>query len=178
LEPVLDQEGVLWIDDSKATNDDAARRALGAFGERRIIWIGGGRSKGVGPDNLVEEVTRRAAHAMLIGETAMELDRSLAAHGFANRHLAGTLAEAVGEARRLARPGDVVLLAPGYASFDQFSDFEARGRAFVALLEDGGADPLRAEASRAASSAAGALSAGSPRAQAPGAEVSSGDGEV
>jgi len=134
LEPVLDRDGVLWIDDSKATNHDAARRALGAFGDRRIIWIGGGRSKGVAPDALAAEVARRAAHALLIGETAGELDRALLAHGFGNRYRAATLADAIGDARRLARPGDVVLLAPGYASFDQFADFEERGRAFAALV--------------------------------------------
>ncbi|MFN2569400.1 MAG: UDP-N-acetylmuramoyl-L-alanine--D-glutamate ligase [Candidatus Dormibacteria bacterium] len=141
LEPVMERDGVLWVDDSKATNDEAARRALGAFGDRPIVWIGGGRSKGVDPTALVTEVVGRVQHAVLIGDTAEVLDAALAARGFTGRHVAGTLPEAVARARELASPGAVVLLAPGYASFDQFTDFEERGRVFTALVtgDDGAA---------------------------------------
>lgn len=134
LETVLDQDGVLWVNDSKATNDAAACLALAAFGDRRILWIGGGKSKGVAPDALAEAVSRHAAHALLIGATASELDVALAARGMAERRIVGDLRSAVGRARELARSGDVVLLAPGYASFDQFRDFEERGDRFAELV--------------------------------------------
>jgi UDP-N-acetylmuramoylalanine--D-glutamate ligase len=136
LEPVLDEAGVLWVDDSKATNADAAIKALQSFADRPIVWIGGGGTKGVPPDSLAEEVVRRARHAVLNGATAAELDAALAARDFTARTVVATLAEAVAEARAVARPGDVVLLAPGYTSFDQFIDFEERGRVFAALVRE------------------------------------------
>src|SRR5207302_4124730 len=69
LEPVLDAGGVLWVNDSKATNVDAAVKALRAFPDRPIVWIGGGETKGVGPEELAREVGARARHAVLNGAT-------------------------------------------------------------------------------------------------------------
>ena len=132
LEVVLDRGGVLWVDDSKATNVDAASLALAAF-DRPIVWIGGGQTKGVPPDDLARAAARHARFAILNGATAGELDAALAAEGYANRVVVGDLAAAVREAAERAVPGDVVLLAPGYSSFDQFRDFEERGDAFAAL---------------------------------------------
>lgn len=136
LEPVLECDGVLWIDDSKATNVDAAITGLRALGERPLVWIGGGGSKGVGPEVLAAEVTRRARHAVVNGATAAELDAALAAAGCTARTRTATLAEAVAAAHRIARPGDAVLLSPGYTSFDQFSGFEERGREFARLVRE------------------------------------------
>ncbi len=133
LQPVRDEDGILWVNDSKATNVDAAQKALDAFGKRPIVWIGGGSSKGVGPDALADTVTAHARVAVLCGATGPELDAALAVRGFTERHLVADLTAAVQRAREVARPGDVVLLAPGYASFDQFHDFEERGRVFTAL---------------------------------------------
>jgi UDP-N-acetylmuramoylalanine--D-glutamate ligase len=137
LEPVLESGGVLWINDSKATNVDAAVTGLRSLGERPVVWIGGGGSKGVGPEALAAEVTRRARHAIVCGATAAELDAALGAAGCTARTRTGTLAEAVAAAHRIARPGDAVLLSPGYTSFDQFSGFEERGREFARLVREG-----------------------------------------
>jgi UDP-N-acetylmuramoylalanine--D-glutamate ligase len=136
LEPVLDAGGVLWVNDSKATNVDAAVKALHAFPDRPIVWIGGGETKGVGPDDLAREVSRRARHAVLNGTTGAEMDRALATLGYNARTLVGTLAEAVRAAHDIAGPGDVVLLSPGYTSWDQFADFEERGRVFAGLVRE------------------------------------------
>ena len=82
-------------------------------------------------EGLADEVAARARHAILNGASASELDAALAERGFAHRTVVATLADAVRAARaQIARPGDVVLLAPGYKSFDQFRDFEHRGDAF------------------------------------------------
>jgi UDP-N-acetylmuramoylalanine--D-glutamate ligase len=136
LEPVLESDGVLWVNDSKATNVDAAVKALRSFPDRPVIWIGGGETKGVGPEELAREVSVRARHAVLNGATGPEVDAALAALGYAQRTLVPTLAEAVRVAHELARSGDVVLLAPGYTSFDQFENYEQRGGAFADLARE------------------------------------------
>ena len=136
LEPVLESDGVLWINDSKATNVDAAVTGLRALGDRPVVWIGGGGSKGVGPEALAAEVAARARHAVVCGATAAELDAALAAAGCTARTRTGSLAEAVAAAHRIALPGDAVLLSPGYTSFDQFSGFEERGREFARLVRE------------------------------------------
>jgi UDP-N-acetylmuramoylalanine--D-glutamate ligase len=133
LETVLEDNGVLWINDSKATNVDAATRALESF-DRPIVWIGGGYSKGVPAGDLAGAVARHARVAILNGDTAAELDEALAALDFRDRVVVADQASAVREARRRAGAGDVVLLAPGYSSFDQFGNFEERGAAFATLV--------------------------------------------
>jgi UDP-N-acetylmuramoylalanine--D-glutamate ligase len=140
LQTVLEQDGVLWVNDSKATNAESAIVGLGSFGDRPIVWIGGGQSKGVAPDALADAVVAHARFAVLNGATAGELDRALAARGFDARTVVPTLADAVAAAARAAAPGDVVLLSPGYASFDQFTGFEQRGDAFaIAARREAGA---------------------------------------
>ena len=130
LEAVLEAGGVLWVNDSKATNIDAATRALQSF-DRPIVWIGGGHSKGVPPDELADAVAAHARFAILNGDTANELEAALASRGYAQRALVSGQEAAVRLAAEVARPGDVVLLAPGYSSFDQFRNFEERGAAFA-----------------------------------------------
>lgn len=140
LQVVTERDGVLWVNDSKATNVDAAARALEAF-DRPIVWLGGGYSKGVPAAELARAVASHARLAVLSGDTAQELDEALAAEGFEHRVVVPDLAEAVRVAAARALPGDVVLLAPGYSSFDQFANFEERGDAFtrsvLALPGDG-----------------------------------------
>jgi len=131
LQPVLDRDGVLWVDDSKATNAESAIVALRAFGDRPVVWIGGGASKGVGPESLAAEVARRVRYAILNGATAAEMDAALGALGCTERTTVAVLKDAVDVAWSVARPGDVVLLSPGYTSFDQFQSFEERGDAFA-----------------------------------------------
>jgi len=134
LEVLAERDGVLWINDSKATNAESTIVALRAFGERPIIWIGGGSAANTSVDALAEEVALRARHAVLNGESAPAMDAALARRGFEHRTVVTTLADAVLAARDAAGPGDVVLLAPGFKSFDQFRDFEERGDAYRTLV--------------------------------------------
>lgn len=134
LQLVVEHGGVRWVNDSKATNGDAAARALESFGEAPLIWIGGGQSKGVPATELAAAVARRARLAILNGATAGALDAELAALGYPARIVVAGQDDAVEVAAAQAQPGDVVLLAPGYASFDQFADFEVRGEAFIAAV--------------------------------------------
>jgi UDP-N-acetylmuramoylalanine--D-glutamate ligase len=131
--------GVLYVDDSKATNADAASKALGCYD--RIYWIAGGRAKDGGLAGL-EPFMERVVHAFLIGEAAPEFAQWL--RGRVPTSIAGALDRAVPEAHAMAQAdgAGVVLLSPACASFDQYPNFEVRGRAFLAAvraLDDGGA---------------------------------------
>jgi UDP-N-acetylmuramoylalanine--D-glutamate ligase len=123
--------GVRFVDDSKATNADAAARALATV--ERCVWIAGGEAKSGGIESLAGFFPR-VAEALLIGRDAPVLAATLAQHGVAHR-MVGTLERAVPEAHAAAqRLGcDTVLLSPACASFDQFANFEARGERFAAL---------------------------------------------
>ena len=124
-------DGVAWVNDSKATNADAAARALACYG--RVIWIAGGMAKAGGIESL-RPLFPRVAHALLIGRDAAALARTLDDAGVPHG-IAGTLDAAVAAARSLARRLDAptVLLSPACASWDQFSGFEARGDLFRTL---------------------------------------------
>ncbi|PTW58810.1 UDP-N-acetylmuramoylalanine--D-glutamate ligase [Breoghania corrubedonensis] len=124
---------VLFVNDSKATNADAAQRALGSFD--RIYWIAGGRAKTDGIDNLTDWFPR-IVHAYLIGEAA---ERFAATLGDAVPWtMSRTLEAALGDATRAASADThgepVVLLSPACASYDQYSSFEERGDAFRAAV--------------------------------------------
>ena len=134
LEPVLERDGVLWVNDSKATNAESAIVGLQAFAGRPVVWLGGGYPQSEPPAALVDAISDRARAAVLSGASAQLIDAALARHGYAPRSVVPTLADAVTRARELAQPGDVVLLSPGYKSFDQFRDFEERGDAFRELV--------------------------------------------
>jgi UDP-N-acetylmuramoylalanine--D-glutamate ligase len=128
-EVVARGRGVTWVDDSKATNPGAALRALEGFVEP-IIWIAGGRAKGLDLGPLAGAARARVRAAVLIGEAAAQLESEL--RGGPVVHREATIEDAVRRADALARPGDVVLLAPGCSSHDQFANFEERGRRFSA----------------------------------------------
>ena len=117
--------GVSFVNDSKATNADAAARALSVY--RNIRWIAGGRAKEGGIASISGGLDN-VRKVYLVGESADLFRRQL---GGGNLVISGTIAEAVKSAAADAEPGDVVLLSPAAASFDQFADFEARGDAFV-----------------------------------------------
>jgi UDP-N-acetylmuramoylalanine--D-glutamate ligase len=128
--------GVAWINDSKATNPGAALAAL-ASQNAPVVWIAGGRDKGLAFETLAEAASRQVRAALLIGEAADKIARALADRVALER--VATLREAVHRAHALAMPGDVVLLAPACASFDQFAGFEDRGdqfRQFVHALPE------------------------------------------
>ena len=123
--------GVAFVNDSKATNADAAARALGCY--PRLVWIAGGQAKAGGIAPLAPFFPA-IAFALLIGRDSAALAETLAAAGVPHR-IAGTLEAAVPEAfaQASARAAPVVLLSPACASFDQFSGFEVRGERFAAL---------------------------------------------
>ncbi|WP_294323312.1 UDP-N-acetylmuramoyl-L-alanine--D-glutamate ligase [uncultured Sphingomonas sp.] len=126
---IADVNGVAYVDDSKATNPDSTAPALNAF--KRIYWIVGGLAKSDDLD-ACRPGFGNVVHAYTIG-TAAERFAELLAPDLAVT-IANTLDEAVKLAATAARPGDTVLLSPACASFDQFSDFEARGRAFATAV--------------------------------------------
>jgi UDP-N-acetylmuramoylalanine--D-glutamate ligase len=135
LELVAERGGVRFVNDSKATNTAAARRALAAY-DAPLHLILGGRAKGETFDELAEAIAAaNVVAAYLIGEAAAELATALGYAGVPFL-LATTLARAVAEAASAARRGDVVLLSPACASYDQFRDFEQRGEEFRRLVEN------------------------------------------
>jgi len=131
MQTVARTGGVEWVNDSKATNPGAALRSLRSY-ETPLVWIAGGRDKGLDFRDLANAAQGRVRAAVLIGEAAGKLETVLA--GRVPVHDAGTLERAVGLAAQLAQPGDVVLLAPACASFDQFRGFEDRGERFRAAV--------------------------------------------
>jgi UDP-N-acetylmuramoylalanine--D-glutamate ligase len=130
LEEVATIDGVLYVNDSKATNVDSTLVALASFAGTPVHLIAGGRGKGQDFGPLRAPVAAGCASVQLIGEAAPALGDVL---GGAARDR-GDLERALAAARAAARPGEVVLLSPACASFDQFADFEARGRAFKDLV--------------------------------------------
>ncbi len=127
LEHVAVLHDVRFVNDSKATNVLAARRAIESF-ERGVVAILGGRDKGAVFADLRDSLAGRAAAVVTIGEAGPAIADALA--GVVPTYPAGSMGEAVRRAFVLAPPGGVVLLAPACASFDMFQDYAARGRAF------------------------------------------------
>jgi len=129
MERVREKDGVLFVNDSKATNPTATAPALAAF--ESIRWILGGQPKS---DNLDECAPHfgRVRSAYTIGEAAELFERLLKPHIPVKN--CGKLDEAVRQAAKDAKPGDTVLLSPACASFDQFRDFEDRGDQFKRLV--------------------------------------------
>jgi UDP-N-acetylmuramoylalanine--D-glutamate ligase len=137
LEPIAERDGVAYVNDSKATNVDStlvALRSYPADPDPRVHLIAGGRTKAQDFSRLVPLVAERCATVHLIGEGAGEIAAALAPADVPLM-FSEELPRAVAGARSAARPGEVVLLSPACASFDQYLDFEARGEHFRALVE-------------------------------------------
>jgi UDP-N-acetylmuramoylalanine--D-glutamate ligase len=132
LELVRERDGVRWVNDSKATNTAAARRGVAAY-DAPLRLILGGRAKGEDFAPFARELPPNVASVYLVGEASDELAAAFDAAGRAYRR-AETLARAVELAAADAQPGDVVLLSPACASYDQYSDFEQRGEDFRRLV--------------------------------------------
>ena len=134
LEQVAEVNGVLYVNDSIATSPDRTRTALMAF-DKPIVLIAGGYDKGIAFDDLGVAIEEKVAHLIVMGETG----DAIAAKGKTNIHRVENLEEAMGCATGLAQAGDVVLLSPASASYDQFRNFEERGdqfREWVKKLRD------------------------------------------
>ena len=134
LELVREVDGVAYVNDSKATNVAAARRALAAYSPEPVHLILGGSRKGESFQALAESIGANVRRAYVIGEAADAIAAELERAGVPYER-SGDLEAAVRIAARAARPGDVVLLSPACASFDQFRDYEDRGERFRALVD-------------------------------------------
>ena len=134
LSRVGEKGGVIFWNDSKATNFHAVEAALATFAAP-VLWIGGGKAKGGDLAGFVGRIARKVRHAFIIGET----QAALLAH-CADARVAATacasLAEAVQKACGMASAGDHVVLSPGFASFDMFQGYDDRGRQFESLVEN------------------------------------------
>jgi UDP-N-acetylmuramoylalanine--D-glutamate ligase len=130
---VAEHGGVAFVDDSKATNVGAAVRAIEAV-PGRVLLLAGGVDKGGDYGPLVRAAAARVRLALVYGAAAARIGDALVAGGVAVEQ-AASLPEAVARAAQVAEPGDTVLLAPACASFDMFTDYAARGRAFRAAVE-------------------------------------------
>jgi len=134
LELVREVGGVRFVNDSKATNPEAAERALSAYPPGIRLILGGSR-KGIPFERLAKRAAASGvAQAYLIGDSADEIAEALAAEGVRFTY-SRDLPTAVQDAFRDADPGEVVLLSPACASYDQFRDFEERGERFRELVE-------------------------------------------
>jgi UDP-N-acetylmuramoylalanine--D-glutamate ligase len=134
LEPVRELRGVRWINDSKATNTAAARRGVAAY-DAPLRLILGGSLKGEDFDPFVRDLPATVRSIYLVGAASDELAAALDAAG-REYVRAGDIATAVSLAAADAEPGDVVLLSPASASYDQFANFEERGDTFRRLVEE------------------------------------------
>jgi UDP-N-acetylmuramoylalanine--D-glutamate ligase len=130
-ELVVEAGGVRWIDDSKGTNVDATVKSLEGFPEKSVLLILGGRDKHGDFPALAAPVARAARVVLSIGEAAPLVEKALS--GIVAVERMATMDRAVLRARQLSRPGDTVLLSPACASFDQYKNFEERGRHFASL---------------------------------------------
>jgi UDP-N-acetylmuramoylalanine--D-glutamate ligase len=132
---VATRDGIAWVDDSKATNPHAAAASLAAY--ERVVWVAGGLLKGAAVDELVRNAADRLVGVVLLGTDRAVLREALARHApdvpvvEVERLDTGAMSEVVAAARRLARPGDTVLLAPAAASMDCFRDYKERGELFA-----------------------------------------------
>ena len=131
LEFIAEIGGVSFYNDSKATNVDAALKAIDAFPGPLIVILGG-RDKGAPYTPLADALRSKGRAVLLIGESAEEIAADLG-DAVSVVH-AGTLERAVEMAAERAQPGDTVLLAPACSSFDQFENYEQRGRVFKQLV--------------------------------------------
>lgn len=135
IEPCGELAGVRFVNDSKATNTDAVSKALTAFEPGRVVILLGGHDKGTDLSEMAADVARHAHVAVCFGEAGERIAEAVEATGGAVVR-AEHLEQALDAGIEAARPGDTVLLSPACSSFDEFSGFEERGRAFKSLVAD------------------------------------------
>lgn len=132
---IAQHNGLVWIDDSKATNTHAAEASLNS--RQSVVWIAGGLAKDAQFDDLVRRTSERIRAVVLIGRDREVINEAFSRHApqiprvvIDSRHT-DLMDDVVAAAADLAQPGDTVLLAPGCASMDQFDNYAARGNAFA-----------------------------------------------
>ncbi len=134
MEPLVERRGVLWVNDSKATNVAATRSALRSL-ERPVILLVGGKDKGESFGTLRTACSSGVRHVLAFGAARVRIATEL--EGAAPLELVeGSLEDVVRRASELAHEGDVVLLSPACSSFDMFENYEDRGRRFAALARE------------------------------------------
>jgi UDP-N-acetylmuramoylalanine--D-glutamate ligase len=121
---------VVFVNNSMCTNPTACARSVAAFSPNLVAIVGGKGKGGVEWEVMVKELLRAARHVILLGETAADLERLLHQQGYRALTRVDSMQRAVETAYGVAISGDVVLLAPGFASFDMFDDFRQRGESF------------------------------------------------
>ena len=131
MEMVRERYGVQWVNDSKATNVDSMRYALGSY-DSPIVLIAGGRDKASDFTTLRDAIEPRVKAIILIGEAADKMEAAF--QGLCPIYREPNLGQAVKQAENMVLPGQVVLLSPGCASFDMFDNFEDRGNQFKELV--------------------------------------------
>ena len=132
VEPVLERDGVLWVDDSKATTPNATRAAVGGFDS--VVLIAGGRNKGLDLTALADLVPPVRA-VVAIGEAAAEIEQVMGVQ-VPVRRVGTSMSDAVAAAMSIAQPGDTVLLSPACASFDWYRSYAERGDDFKASVRE------------------------------------------
>lgn len=135
MEPVATINDVLYVNDSKGTNPDSTEKALGAYGERPIVLIAGGRNKGSDMAVLVPLMKAHCRSVVLVGEATPDFIDAFERTEYEHYVCANSFEDAVAKAHDLAQPGDVVLLSPACASWDMFDNFEQRGDLFKNLVK-------------------------------------------
>ena len=136
VEYVTEREGIRYYNDSACTTPESTITALRAF-EAPIILIAGGYDKGVDFGLMAEEIVRNARAAVLIGKTADSIEQAVRIYRTGTTPeiiRCTTIEDAVEQSRTIAEPGDVVVLSPGCASYDMFTNYEARGNRFKELV--------------------------------------------
>lgn len=135
IEPAGEVAGIAFFDDSKATNTDATVKALTAFPGRKVVLLLGGRDKGTSLDELVADCAATCSAVVCYGEGGQRFYDAFE-DSPVKRELVAGMRDAFALACRLAHPGEVVLLSPACASFDEFSGFVERGNVFKQLVRD------------------------------------------
>ena len=139
LEFVRELRGVCWYNDSIATAPERSMAAIRAFDEPIVLLLGG-RDKDLAWDELLQLAAERVEHVVLFGEAAEKIQETVVRLGLGAKHFTVTrterLRDAVAKAADIARTGDVVLLAPGGTSFDEFKDFAERGERFRTWVQE------------------------------------------
>lgn len=129
LEDIGTIEGIRYVNNSMCTNESAAIASLKAITEPKIVIVGG-KQKGDRAETYLELLTRHAKACVILGDNAADIKSFFESRHFRQFAVAENMADAVSKARGFAAAGDTILLNPGYASFDYFTNFEERGEAF------------------------------------------------